>query len=128
MRMRLHHVQVSIPKGGEDGARRFYGAGLGIPEAAKPAELASRGGCWFRQLDGNAVTVEIHVGVEEHFVPASKAHPAFEVDRHELEPLGQRLTALGFDVDWSERSSFDGYERFHTRDAVGNRVEVLARL
>ncbi len=27
--MRLHHVQVACPPGGEDGARRFYGAGLG---------------------------------------------------------------------------------------------------
>ena len=58
--MRLHHVQVSCPAGGEDAARRFYGAALGLPEVAKPPVLAARGGCWFRG-DG----VEVHVGVEE---------------------------------------------------------------
>ena len=40
--MRLHHVQVACPSGGEDAARRFYAAGLGMTEVQKPAELASR--------------------------------------------------------------------------------------
>ena len=52
--MRLHHVQVSCPVGGEDAARRFYADALGIPEVAKPPVLAARGGCWFR---GEQVTV-----------------------------------------------------------------------
>ncbi len=69
--MRLHHVQVTCPPGGEDAARQFYGEALGIPEVAKPPALAGRGGCWFRG-DG----VEVHVGVEEPFSPALKAHPA----------------------------------------------------
>ena len=72
--MRLHHVQVSCPPGGEDPARRFYRELLGLPEVAKPAVLAARGGCWFRG------GVEVHVGVEQDFVPAAKAHPRFVVD------------------------------------------------
>ena len=87
--MRIHHVQVSCPPGGEDAARRFYGDGLGIPEVAKPPVLAARGGCWFRD-EG----VEIHVGVEDGFVPARKAHPAFVVD--DLDGTAVRLEALGF--------------------------------
>jgi catechol 2,3-dioxygenase-like lactoylglutathione lyase family enzyme len=126
--MRLHHVQVACPSGGEPGARRFYGEGLGLIEVEKPEDLRARGGCWFRaDGDGGAVLAEIHVGVEEPFAPARKAHPALLLaDAAELERTGARLTGLGFDVDWSQRDSFPGYLRFHTFDAHGNRVEILA--
>jgi len=125
--MRLHHVQVSMPPGGEETARRFYRDGLGMTEVPKPADLAGRGGCWFRASDGDTVTAEIHVGTESAFVPAAKAHPALVVAGAEaLDELAGRLTSLGFDVSWTERDTFDGYVRFHCRDGFGNRVEVLA--
>ena len=121
--MRLHHVQVACPPGGEDGARRFYGAGLGMTEAEKPADLRARGGAWFRSDDG----AEIHVGVEDPFVPARKAHPALLLaGRAELEATGARLTGLGFEVDRSQRDTFPGHVRFHAYDAHGNRVELLS--
>jgi catechol 2,3-dioxygenase-like lactoylglutathione lyase family enzyme len=126
--MRLHHVQVACPRGGEDAARAFYGLGLGLTEVPKPAALAGRGGCWFRGFgtDG-APVVEVHVGVEEPFVPARKAHPALVTDDvAELEEMARQLEASGFDVDWGERETFPGYHRFHTHDGAGNRVEVLA--
>lgn len=124
----LHHVQVACPVGGEDEARRFYAEGLGLSEVAKPAALAGRGGCWFRSYDGRGdVAAELHVGVEDPFTAARKAHPALLLDSAaELERVGQRLVELGFAVDWTERHTFDGHERFHTRDGAGNRVEVLA--
>lgn len=115
--MRLHHVQVSCPPGGEDVARAFYQDVLGIPEVAKPPVLAARGGCWFR-ADG----VEVHVGVEEGFRPARKAHPAFLVD--DLEAVAGRAEAAGRPVTWDD--DFPDYRRFHTADGHGNRVEVLA--
>jgi catechol 2,3-dioxygenase-like lactoylglutathione lyase family enzyme len=118
--MRLHHVQVACPRGGEDGARRFWAEGLGLSEVEKPADLAGRGGCWFR--DGSA---EIHVGVEEPFAPARKAHPALVVE--DLDGVAARLASLGFEVDWRERHTFPGFERCHTYDAHGNRVELLAQ-
>ncbi len=114
--MRLHHVQVSCPAGGEDAARRFYGDLLGIPEVDKPPVLATRGGCWFR---GEAV--EVHVGVEDGFAPARKAHPAFLVE--DIDDLAARASAAGFPVKWDD--DFPGYRRFHTADGNGNRVEVL---
>jgi catechol 2,3-dioxygenase-like lactoylglutathione lyase family enzyme len=122
--VRLHHVQVACPPGGEDAARRFYVEGLGMTEVDKPADLVARGGCWVRAYaDVGAVAAELHVGVEEPFAPARKAHPAFVVD--DLDEVAGRLRALGFDVDESQRDSFPGHVRLHTHDGHGNRVEVL---
>jgi len=126
--VRLHHVQVCCPRGGEDAARRFYGEGLGLSEVDKPVELAGRGGAWFRAHDvAGAVVAELHVGVEEPFAPARKAHPAFVLDGvDELEATAARLVELGFEVDRSEWSTFPGHVRVHCRDGAGNRVELLA--
>lgn len=124
--MRLHHVQVACPPGGEEAARRFYGEGLGMTEVDKPADLVARGGCWFRAYDASgAVGAELHVGVEDPFAPARKAHPAFVVEH--LDEVAERLRGLGFEVDESQRDSFPGHVRFHASDGHGNRVEVLAR-
>jgi len=125
--MRLHHVQVACPPGGEDAARRFYADCLGMSEVPKPAELAARGGAWFRGYDdAGAVVAEIHVGVEDPFTPARKAHPALVLDDVAgLEAVASRLKGAGYDVDWRERHTFAGHQRFHTFDAAGNRVEVM---
>ncbi len=112
----LHHVQVACPKGGEGPVRAFYGDLLGLDEVAKPPELAKRGGVWFR-----GEGYELHVGVEDPFAPARKAHPAFLVD--DLDALAQRLEASGFVVTWD--ANFPGYRRFHLADPHGNRVELL---
>lgn len=116
-RVSLHHVQVSCPAGGEDAARSFYGDALGIPEVAKPPVLAARGGCWFR-----GAGVEVHVGVQQDFRPAAKAHPAFLVS--DIDAVAVRLAERDFPVTWDD--DFPGYRRFYTADGNGNRVEVLA--
>ncbi|ROS79120.1 VOC family protein [Cellulomonas sp. PhB143] len=126
--MRLHHVQVACPVGGETVARRFWAGALGMTEVDKPAVLAAKGGAWFRSHgpDG-AITAEIHVGVEDPFSPARKAHPALLLDSvAELERTATRLTDGGFVVDRTERHTFPGYERLHCTDGHGNRVELLA--
>jgi catechol 2,3-dioxygenase-like lactoylglutathione lyase family enzyme len=109
------HVQVAIPRGGEDVARGFYGALLGMRELPKPAALAARGGCWF--AGGAAV---LHLGVEEPFAPARKAHPAFVVD--DLDLLQARLEAAGH-VCVRTDGELPGVRRFHTADPFGNRIE-----
>ena len=120
----LHHVQVAMPVGGEDEARHFYADGLGLTEVEKPADLRARGGAWFRAYDDRgATTAEIHVGVEDPFAPARKAHPALVVDH--LDAVADRLASFGFEVDRSQEHTFEGYRRIHTFDAHGNRVEVL---
>lgn len=113
----LHHVQVSCPGGSESASRSFYGDLLGLTEVPKPPALAKRGGVWFR-----GEGYELHIGVEEDFVPAQKAHPAFLVP--DAEALAGRLEDAGVDVTWD--SGFPGYRRFHTHDPHGNRVEILA--
>jgi len=121
--VRLHHVQLAIPAGGETVARRFYVEGLGLTEVEKPEQLRDRGGLWLREPG-----VEIHLGVEEPFRPARKAHPALLLDiATELDATAERLVALGFEVDHAQRETFPGYVRLHTYDGHGNRVELLAR-
>jgi catechol 2,3-dioxygenase-like lactoylglutathione lyase family enzyme len=115
--MRLHHVQISCPASGEDAARRFYAGALGIPEVTKPPVLAARGGCWFR-----GESVEVHVGVEQDFRPARKAHPAFLVD--DIDSVAADVEAAGFPVTWDD--DLPGHRRFYTADGNGNRVEILA--
>ena len=122
--MRLHHVQVACPAGGEDVARRFWADGLGLTEVEKPDDLRARGGAWFRAYDASGrTTAEVHVGVEEPFAPARKAHPALLVD--DVDDLAARLAALGFEVDGTQRDSFPGHVRWHCFDGHGNRVELL---
>lgn len=111
----LDHVQVAIPKGGEDVARSFYAEQIGMTEVPKPAALAVRGGCWFQS--GTAV---IHLGVEEPFAPARKAHPAFLTDG--LDALQERLAGAGFECVRSD-NEIPGVVRFHTFDPFGNRIE-----
>ena len=115
----LHHVQVTCPAGGEEAVREFYGGLLGLAEVDKPPELEQRGGVWFR-----GEGYELHVGVEEPFRPARKAHPAFLVD--DLDDLAARLARRGYTVTWD--TSFPGYRRFHAADPHGNRVEILGAI
>ena len=113
----LHHVQLAMPPGREVDAEAFYAGVLGVPRVAKPPHLELRGGCWFRSDD-----VEIHLGVEEPFAPARKAHPAFLVD--DLVGLRDHLTAAGVPVIPDEPLA--GYDRFYTSDPFGNRIEILS--
>jgi len=112
----LHHVQLAIPPGGEDVAREFYGGVLGMAELAKPEALRARGGCWFR---GGGW--EIHLGVEQDFVAARKAHPGVLVDG--LDDLAARLVTAGHPVDWDPH--FPGHRRIYAHDGHGNRLEFL---
>ena len=111
----IDHVQVAAPRGCEAEARAFYGGLLGLEELEKPEPLRARGGCWFR-----AGTHELHVGVEEPFAPARKAHPGFVVD--DLAALAERLRAQGIDVAPDE--SIAGVERAYVADPFGNRLEL----
>lgn len=124
--MKLHHVQISMPAGAEDEARRFYGDALGLQEVQKPPSLVGRGGCWFRAYDGEVVVAEIHLGVDTPFIPAKKAHPGLLCESlDELEATAERVEQGNYELSWAERDTFEGYIRFHARDGFGNRIEVM---
>ena len=113
----IDHVQLAMPHGKEAVARKFYGEILGMAEIAKPAELAKRGGCWFACGD-----VQIHLGVEQDFRPAKKAHPAFRCT--DYAGLVAKLRTEGIAVD--EPSDIPGVRRGHFHDCFGNRIELIA--
>jgi len=110
------HVQLAMPAGGEAAARAFYAGLLGIPEVKKPANLAKRGGCWFE-----SGALKLHLGVEQDFRPARKAHPALIVS--DLPALIKRLTEGGYHV--VEDEPLSGYERRFVNDPFGNRIELM---
>ena len=115
----LHHVQVCIPRGAEDEARRFYCGVLGLPEIAKPDALAGRGGIWLAVGDR-----QVHIGTEDGVDrTASKAHLAYEVD--DLAAWRQRLEAAGRAI--IDDVPLPDYVRFFVRDPFGNRIEFTQR-
>jgi catechol 2,3-dioxygenase-like lactoylglutathione lyase family enzyme len=116
----LDHVQLAAPPGCEAEARRFFGDLLGLEELEKPEPLRSRGGAWFALGGGG----QLHVGVEEPFAPARKAHPAFRVAPEKLVELAARLESAGERVESDD--SLPGARRFYTADPWGNRLELLS--
>jgi catechol 2,3-dioxygenase-like lactoylglutathione lyase family enzyme len=115
----IDHVQLAAPPGCEAQARRFYGELLGLSEVPKPQALQARGGAWFQ-----AGAQQLHVGVEESFAPALKAHPALVVAPAGLDAIAGTLLAAGFPVTWD--TALPGVRRFYTADPWGNRLELLA--
>jgi catechol 2,3-dioxygenase-like lactoylglutathione lyase family enzyme len=114
----VDHVQVAAPPGCEAEARRFYGELLGLPEVDKPAALSGRGGVWFAVGEQ-----QLHVGVQEPFAPAVKAHPALAVAAGRLDTLASRLSEARASVSWDD--ALAGVRRFYTADPWGNRLELL---
>jgi hypothetical protein len=112
----LDHVQLAAPPGSDERLRVYYVDVLGMTEIPKPPVLARRGGCWFQ-----AGAVQLHLGIEEDFRAAKKAHPGLRVTG--IDAYAARLEAHGGSVTWD--SALPGYKRFYSQDPVGNRLEFL---
>jgi catechol 2,3-dioxygenase-like lactoylglutathione lyase family enzyme len=112
----IHHVQLAMPMCSEETARRFYVDVLGMIELLKPSDLAKRGGCWFQ-----SGAVQLHLGVENDFRPAKKAHPAFRCSDYAA--LVEQLRDSGIEVN--EPDDIPGVRRCHIHDPFGNRIELL---
>ena len=96
--------------GGEDSERAaeaFYEGVLDLRRVPKPPALAVRGGCWFE-----GPSVRLHLGVDDDFHSATKAHPAIIVD--DLDVLCQRIVAAGGEVRSAD--GMPGVARVHTDD------------
>ncbi|MGH7088249.1 MAG: glyoxalase, partial [Stellaceae bacterium] len=92
---------------------------LGLEEVAKPPELASRGGVWFR-----TGRINIHLGIDSDFHPAQKAHPALLVTR--LDACVARARAEGCRI--VDDDPLPGYARVFLDDPFGNRIELMEKL
>ena len=114
--MRIHHVQLMIPRGGEDEALAFYRDQLGLARIPKPADMPNPDGVWFRLAQG-----ELHLGVQEGFPSETRAHVALLVD--DLDALVATLDAAGARTRAS--NDVDGLRRFYVWDPFGNRLELL---
>lgn len=112
----IDHVQLAMPAGGEDAAQAFYEGLLGLPRVPKPPHLEARGGCWFE-----SDTVKIHLGVEEPFSPARKAHLALRVEG--LAALMEELRVAGVAIH--DNDPLEGHHRVYVDDPFGNRLELL---
>ncbi|MFI6050917.1 VOC family protein [Streptomyces violascens] len=112
----VDHVQLAAPPGSEPQLRTYYEDILGMTEIPKPPVLAARGGCWFRYGP-----VQLHLGIEDDFRPAKKAHPGLRVTS--IEAYARRLEEHGAKVVWDD--SLPGHRRFYSEDPVGNRLEFL---
>lgn len=113
---KIDHVQLAAPEGGERKAREFFSDLLGFKEVEKPQLLKKNGGVWFL-----AGTIHVHIGIEEPFFPAKKAHPAFHV--RNIEGLKEHL--LNNDVSFLVDDRLPGANRFYLDDPFGNRIEFL---
>ena len=114
--VRLDHVQLAMPTGREAEAEAFYSGLLGLTRLPKPEALAARGGCWF-----GGGPVALHLGVEEDFRPALKAHPALVV--RDLPALEAALGVAGVEVRPNpERPPGAGA---YIDDPFGNRIELI---
>jgi catechol 2,3-dioxygenase-like lactoylglutathione lyase family enzyme len=113
----IDHVQLAMPLGMEQTARKFYAELLGMREILKPAELLNRGGCWFE-----SGSVQVHLGVETDFRPARKAHPALRCT--DYDGLIAKLRRSG--VEATESADIPGVRRCHVHDPFGNRIELIA--
>jgi catechol 2,3-dioxygenase-like lactoylglutathione lyase family enzyme len=114
----IDHVQLAAPEGCEEKARGFYNLLLGWPEIPKPENLKQRGGVWFE-----CGKHQVHIGVQKDFVPAIKAHPAFQV--RNLEELRSYLIEQKIQVINDEARADEGVKRFYLNDPFGNRLEFL---
>ncbi len=113
---RIEHVQLAMPPGEENAAVDFYDGLLGIDHVPKPAHLALRGGCWFERG-----SLKVHLGVDQNFRPAKKAHPALLVS--DLGELVDALRSAGVKIVDDE--PLEGYDRIYVYDPFGNRIELM---
>jgi catechol 2,3-dioxygenase-like lactoylglutathione lyase family enzyme len=114
----IDHVQLAMPPGREDDAEAFYTGVLGLPRVPKPEVLAARGGCWFERG-----ALRVHLGVEEGFRPARKAHPAIAV--RDLPAVVAQLRSAGIEVRPGD--GVPGMDQAYVDDPFGNRIELIQR-
>ena len=113
---RYEHVQLVVPPGQSDAARKFYLGVLGFAEVPMPESFKGIViGFWCVNND-----VMLHVG-EDTETAKNKGHPAFEID----DVPGVRKYLEGLGIHTKDEPLIPGRRRFSFRDPFGNRIEFL---
>jgi catechol 2,3-dioxygenase-like lactoylglutathione lyase family enzyme len=113
--MRLQHVSIAIPVGGEAAARDFYGRLLGLAEKGVPPHLDPSGLIWFRLGEPD---LELHLMLVDEPAPE---RPHLCIELPSLEDLRERLETAG--ISTSDATEIVGRPRFFCRDPFGNLLE-----
>jgi len=111
---RLHHVNLSIPVGGEDDEAAFLVDIMGYERVPAPEGLPMAK--WFEFSDGT----QIHLSEDPDHHPSARAHVAIELGP-ELQAIAERLDEAGYEV-----FRFDGPDVrvVFCQDPAGNRWEL----
>ena len=113
----IDHAQITIPKGTEEEARKFYCNFLGLKEIEKPENRRKNGGFWIQVGE-----TQLHIGVEEGFDRTkTKAHIAYRVN--DLAYWRQKFQDNSIEI--FESLAFPSAVAFEFRDPFGNRVELI---
>jgi catechol 2,3-dioxygenase-like lactoylglutathione lyase family enzyme len=112
--MKLSHVNIPIPAGGENAARSFYAELLGLAEIPKPEPMRSRGGIWF-----DAGGIDLHLSVDDERKEIDRQRH-FGLECPDLAALRARLIAAGTTIDPGRPAP---WQRFFVHDPFGNRIE-----
>ena len=114
--IRLQHAAVTVPAGGLERARAFYGGVLGLTETPRPPEIQDREGIWY-----TLGSTELHIQVRGEVPPPGDHHPALVVD--DIEAWRTRCEEQG--VEMRAQPTIFGRQRFDVFDPFGNRIELM---
>lgn len=116
----VDHAQITIPKGTETEAKKFYCDFLGLKETEKPENRKKNGGFWLQLGE-----IQVHVGTEDGFDRTkTKAHVAYRVS--DLDHWHRRFIEKGIEV--IDSLPFPNARAFEFRDPFGNRAELIQYL
>jgi catechol 2,3-dioxygenase-like lactoylglutathione lyase family enzyme len=116
--MRVQHVSVPMPPGGQERARQFYGGVLGMREKTPPSSLAQQQLVWFDAGDGGH---EVHLFTDEYMESRSAAqHLCLQVDS--LSDYRGRLAEQGVAIE--EATAIHNRPRLFVHDPFGNLIEM----
>lgn len=113
--VRIQHVSIPMPAGGNAQARAFYGDQLGLEEKKVPDSLDANMLVWFRLGDD-----ELHVFTEEGESKSPGQHLCIQVD--DLQEWRKTLSDKGVNIEETER--IVNRPRFFIKDPFENRIEI----
>lgn len=113
--VRIQHVSIPMPVGGNAQARAFYGDQLGLEEKKVPDSLDANMLVWFRLGDD-----ELHVFTEEGESKSPGQHLCIQVD--DLQAWRKTLSDKGVNIEETER--IVNRPRFFIKDPFENRIEI----